>query len=217
MIITLGSIKGNQGKSTLAFMLSVIRSRRNRRRVLLVDADNQGNSASLTNLRLEQERPVNYTTIEALPGLALRQQIQQLTPNYDEIIIDCGCKDSENFRAALTVCNKLVVPVVPKILELWSVEELVPLIQEAKQVNKHLRALSFLNMAEGVGNDNNQAEQFLRQFEPTLMYLNKPLVRRKVWNDALATGNTVFEYRPKNTRAIAELRELFIAIYRQGK
>lgn len=218
MIITFGSIKGNQGKSVLAFTLSVLLSRHaGRRRVLLVDADTQNNSSSLTKLRTDQKQPVNYTTIEALPGLALRRQVQQLAPEYDEIIIDCGCKDSENFRAALTLSNKLVVPVVPKILELWSVQELVPLINEAKQVNAQLCAYTFLNMAESVGTDNSYAQQFLQQFQPTLMYLDTPIVRRKVWNDSLVEGNTVYEFRPKNVKAIAEVRELFKSIYRGRK
>ena len=215
MILVVGHTKGGVGKSLLAVNLAIARARQGRRKLLLVDADSQGTAMSFTQLRVQQTGRSDYTAV-ALTGTAIRTQVRQLAPNYAEVIIDCGGQDNGSFRAALTIANKLLVPVPPRTWEIWATEQLLPLIEEAQQINEGLRAYTVLNSADSQGQDNEQAAGLLREFEPTLTYLDTPLVRRKVWADALTLGQAVHEHKPRNEKAVAELVALVKMIYRKA-
>ncbi len=214
MILVVGHTKGGVGKSLLAVNLAIARAKRGQRKLLLVDGDSQGTAMSFTELRVQQTGRSDYTAV-ALIGNALRTQVRQLAPNYTDVIIDCGGQDNGSFRAALTISNKLLVPVPPRTWEIWATEQLIPLVLEAQQINEGLRAYTVLNAADPKSQDNDQAARLLRELEPTLTYLDMPLVRRKVWSDALTLGQAVHEHKPRNPKAVAELVALVKTIYRR--
>jgi chromosome partitioning protein len=57
--------------------------------VLLVDGDEQHTAITFTELRTDQLGMPGYTAV-SLQGAALRTQVRQLAPKYDDIIIDVG-------------------------------------------------------------------------------------------------------------------------------
>ncbi len=67
-------------------------------------------------------------------------------------------RDTASLRAALTVADLLIVPVLPATFDMWSLEPLDDLIQEAKQINSDLKVLELLNAADAQGRDNAEAE-----------------------------------------------------------
>lgn len=211
MIVTVGNTKGGVGKSTLAINLAIIRAMQGHRRVLLVDADEQGSSITFTELRSQAGR-TDYTAV-SLHGTAVRSQVRQLAPNYDDILIDVGGRDTGSFRAALTVTDRLIVPTQPRTLDIWAVEQVVTLISEAKEVNPTFRAFSVLNKADAQGKENAEAAEALREYSATLTYLDFPLVRRKVWADAIAQGKGVAEFTPQNQKAVGEINTLIAFVY----
>jgi chromosome partitioning protein len=101
MILTVGNIKGGVGKTTLALNVAIARANMGKD-VLLVDGDEQHTALTFTELRTEQLGSPGYTSV-SLHGAALRTQVLQLTPKYDDIIIDVGGRDTGSLRAALTV------------------------------------------------------------------------------------------------------------------
>jgi chromosome partitioning protein len=181
------------------------------RRVLLVDGDEQRSAMTVTELRA-QNGVTDYTAVSLL-GASLRSQVKQLASNYDDVIIDVGGRDTGSFRAALTVTDRVLVPTQPRTLDVWAMEQVVELVQEAQQINPKLRAFSVLNVADAQGKDNDQAAQALREYEPTITYLNAPLIRRKAWADAIAQGKGVNEYTPQNNKAVGELTTLIAFVY----
>ena len=215
MILVVGHTKGGVGKSSIAINLTVAAARHGRRKVLVVDGDQQATATGFTTLRA-QNGITDYTAV-SLSGAAIRTQVRLLAPNYRHVIIDCGGQNTASFRAALTVADKLLVPVPPRTWEFWATEQLLPLIVEAQEINPGLQAFSVLSLADPGNTDNDQVAKLLREFAPTLNYLDTPIVRRKAWSDAVAQGLAVHEFKPRNRKAVNELKALYKAIFRRGK
>jgi chromosome partitioning protein len=210
MILTIGNVKGGVGKTTLAVNFAIARAASSRD-VLLIDGDEQGTARTFTELRNELTGRTDYTAV-ALSGLALRSQVQKLAPKYEDIIIDVGGRDTGSFRAALTVSERLLVPVQPRTFDVWALDQVASLLSEARAINERLRAMSALNMADPRGQDNEEAAGVLAGQE-ALVYLPAAIVRRKAFPSATAQGKAVTEYTPRDTKAVGELLRLISFVY----
>lgn len=210
MILTVGNTKGGVGKTSIAVNIAIARASQGRD-TLLVDGDEQGTAASFTVLRTDQQAQPGYTAV-TLIGAALRTQVRQMTPKYDDIVIDCGGHDTGSFRAALTVTDKLLVPVQPRSFDVWALDQVAALVEEARTINGRLQPFLVLSIADPIGRDNAEAAEVLAQTDG-FYYLQTPIVRRKAWPNAAAAGLSVLECAPRDAKAIAELNALVSALY----
>ena len=213
MILTVGNIKGGVGKTTLAVNLAIARSLQGRD-VLLIDADSQRSALDFTNLRAAQLGQPGYTAV-ALDGADMRAQVRRLAPKYDEVIIDAGGRDSSSLRASLLVADVVLVPVLPRSLDLWAVEQTAALVKDARITNPGLEAVVVINAADAQGLDNDQAAEYIREEGRGLTLLGVTVGRRKAFANAIAAGRSVLEQPPreKDPKAVAELGELVAAVY----
>ena len=207
MILAVGNTKGGVGKTTLAVNLAILRALAGRD-VLLVDGDEQGTAASFTDLRAEQLGTPGYTAV-SLQGTAVRTQVRQMAGKYDDVLIDVGGRDTGSLRAALTVADRLLVPVQPRSFDVWAVERMAELVAEARALNERLEAFSVLNAADAQGRDNEEAAAALREV-PGIAYLPGPVVRRKAFPNAAAVGRSVLEQSQgqRDPKAAGELEAL---------
>lgn len=157
MIITLGGVKGGEGKSTLATNLTICRSSKGLD-VLLVDADKQRSASDFTLARKEtlKSGSTGYTAIQ-LRSTAVRDEVQRLASKYDDIIIDLGGRDTVEQRAAIAISQVYAIPVVPSSYDLWALEQVAFLIEEGRAFNGSVHALCFLNKSPSRGKDIEQA------------------------------------------------------------
>jgi chromosome partitioning protein len=214
MIIAVANVKGGAGKTTLATNLAIARAIAGRD-VLLIDADNQGSSADFTALRTEQLGNAGYAVARLL-GREVRSEVSKMRPKFDEIIIDVGGRDSEGLRAALTVADSVLIPVLPSSFDVWSFSSMVGLAREARVINPELRVLAVLNAADAQGSDNREARELLKETEG-VEALSCQLGRRKAYRNAAAQGRSVVDMTPKDPKAIEELTALVAAIYGASK
>jgi chromosome partitioning protein len=207
MITVVGGTKGGSGKSTIATNLAVMLSAAGRD-VLLVDADDQETSTDFTNLR-NTTRPggAGYTCV-SLTGVAVMTEIKRLAPKYQEIIVDTGGRDTASQRAALAVCDTYLIPFVPRSFDIWTLDKVAGLIEEARTVNQTFQARAFLNRADSRGPDNDSAAELIRT-KDAIELLPAILVGRKAFGNAQAVGKAVTEIRPKDAQAIEEIGILF--------
>jgi chromosome partitioning protein len=211
MIVLLAQTKGGVGKSTLAINLAIERSRAGRD-VLLVDADEQGTAMDFTALRTEALGSPGYTAV-SLAGPAVRTQVLQLQPKYEDIIIDAGGRDTTGLRAALTVADVAIVPFKPRTFDLWVVDKVVSLITEAGQYRiSPLQAWAILNFADSGGADNAAASAALSG-NGVLSYLDCPIGRRKAFSHAAAEGRGVRELKRQDPKASAEIAAVVAAVF----
>lgn len=208
MIIAVTHIKGGVGKSSIAINLAFMRSMRSipRDRVLLVDADKQGTVSDWVQHRQASERDTPWSTIK-LTGANIKSEVSKLSSNYDTVIIDVGGTDSHSMRAALLVADIALIPCPPRSFDLWSMDQLIELIDSARKWNPDLKAKAFINFGDTRSDDNTSAKELIRGFSGIEM-LSSVISNRKTFVNSSARGNVLSEERPPQMKAMEELRAL---------
>jgi chromosome partitioning protein len=210
MILTVGNTKGGVGKSTLALNLAIARSIEGRR-VWLVDGDRQGTATTAMAFR-SQAGQLPFIESTAFPdGTTLHAEVTRRRSEFDDVVIDAGGRDSTALRAALVLSDVLLVPFAPRSLDLWALQDMTTLIDEARALHPGLRALAVLNGADVAGTDNEDAAQALVSY-PQLTYVPSPVRRRKSFANAAGMGLSVLEAKPKDVKAIAEVKALLAIV-----
>lgn len=213
MILVCGGIKGGVGKSTVATTLAVMRASHGYD-VLLVDADDQQTATDFTLVRNEARDRfggAGYTAVQ-LKGGAVRSDTLRLITKYDDAIVDVGGRDTASQRAALSIATIYLVPFLPASFDVWTLEKVGELIEEATAFNPDLKAYCFLNRADFRGSDNAEAAAIASEFAQ-LTYLDTPWGNRKAFRNAAARGMAVTELTPADPKAIAEATGLYRALY----
>lgn len=211
MIITIGAIKGGCGKSLIATNLTVVRSQQGKK-VLLIDGDEQGTAGDWSDHRTGLGINTPWTAIR-LRSNAVRTEVLKLKENYDDIIIDCGGRDTTSLRAALMVSDIFVVPFQPKSFDIWTATKVSDLVQEACILNSKLKTYAFINCAISRGTDNNDAKKILEQI-PGIILLPQTIGMRKSFSNATSEGLSVIELKT-DKKAVFEINALCNAIFEE--
>lgn len=212
MILVVGNTKGGVGKSMLATNIAAVLAGQGRD-VLLIDGDEQASASTFAELRADRGGVPAFTTIQ-LQGAAIRQQMRQLKEKYDEVVIDCGGRDTGSLRAALTVGDAILIPFGPRSVDLWAGPQIAALVAEAREINDGLRACSILNCADAQGRDNDDALDALRALDG-VETLTMTVGRRKAFPNGFSEGISVAEQTPKDAKACDELMGVVRALYTQ--
>lgn len=208
MIIAIGNTKGGVGKTTLAVQLAVTRALAGRE-VWLVDGDRQGTAAAAIAARGEANRQPGIACAQYPEGPALRAQVQQQRQKWDDIVIDVGGRDSTALRAALILADVLVVPFAPRSYDVWALEDMAALVEEARSVRDGLHAFAVMNLADPGEHSADNADAAAAVAEVTqFQYLPTPIRRRKAFSNAGGAGLSVAELSPRDPKAIAEIDAL---------
>lgn len=209
MILVCGGIKGGVGKTTMATNMAVLLSSQGRD-VLLVDADEQETASDFTMVRnetLAASGGAGYTAVK-LHGAAVRTDTLRLAEKYDDVVIDVGGRDTAGQRAALSIADIYAIPFLPASFDVWTLEKVSVLIEEARPFNENLRTVCFINRADSRGQDNVEAAEIAREI-PGLTYLDLPLGNRKAFRSAAAQGLGVIELKPADPKAVSEIMALY--------
>ncbi len=209
MILCIGGIKGGIGKSLIATNLVVLRYLA-RKNLLLIDADEQATSSDWNDHRIGLGVKTPWTTIR-LKGSSVRTEVQKLKQNYDDVIIDCGGRDTSSLRAALIVSDVFLVPFQPKSFDIWTANKVSDLVEEAKSLNDKLVSYMFINCAGTRGSDNDDAKSILSKI-PGLTLLPVTVALRKSFSNATAEGLGVVELN-NDKKAINEIKALHDAVF----
>jgi len=213
MIVTIGNTKGGVGKTTIAVNLAIARALAGRD-VWLIDGDRQGTAQMAISIRAEAGHSPGIACATYPDGPTLRAQVQQQGGKFDDIIIDAGGRDSTALRAALVLSDVLLVPFQPRSYDVWALNDIAALVDEARSVRDGLRAFAVLNCADPGEHSTDNAEAAAAVAEvPQFEYLPTPLRRRKAFANAAGAGLCVLELKPQDSKASDELNVLVSALF----
>lgn len=140
--------------------------------------------------------------------------MQQQAAKFDDIIIDAGGRDSTALRAALVLSDVLLVPFQPRSYDVWALNDIAGLVNEARSVREGLRAVAILNCANpsDTSTDNIEAAAAVADV-PQFEYLATPIRRRKAFANAAGAGLSVLELKPADKKAADEIHALVGALF----
>lgn len=128
-IIALINQKGGCGKSTAAVHFIYWLATKQKKNVLLVDADAQQSSSTWLS---GMEKKIPHKVVQTPDDLL--DQIPELTNHYDQLIIDGPASLAEATRAILFRADLAIVPVQPTGVDLRSASDAIRLIKQAQSV-----------------------------------------------------------------------------------
>lgn len=219
MILALVSQKGGVGKSTLAISIAwELLSRR--RRVLIVDADQQGTATVTVQIAKENDRPA--PSVVAMGREMYRDdQLPAIARGFDDVVIDTPGKLGDIQKAALMVCDLALVPIGQTAADVWSLTSTVELLEEARIHHPQLQAAVVLTRQKPRTTLGKHAHVPLR--ESGLAVLKGQTTDRTAWQECLGAGLGVAQYSPKDKAAdelravVQEVLSLHTTTTRKGK
>ncbi len=208
MIVTVGNTKGGVGKTTIAVNLAIARALAGHD-VWLVDGDRQLTAQTAIGIRAENGHRPGIACACYPDGPLLRTQVLLQKEKYRDIVIDAGGRDSSALRAALVLSDVLLIPFQPRSYDVWALNDIAELVEDARSVRDGLRCFAVLNFADPGEHSRDNAEAAAAVADvPQLEYLATPLRRRKAYANAAGSGLSVLELKPQDLKASEEVKSL---------
>jgi len=190
MITVVGNLKGGSGKSTVAFNLAVWLAAHGER-VSAFDLDPQRTLTDVAEVRSDE----GYTPLFSLHygGADL---VGDLTSKSGEVIVDVGTADMEALKLALSVADRILIPVPPSQADIWSTQRFLTLISRVA-TEKSPQVCVFVNRADTHHSirESDEAEEALAELEGVTL-IKKRLHQRTAYRRSFSEGVGVFELVP---------------------
>ncbi|MFD2937820.1 ParA family partition ATPase [Spirosoma flavum] len=202
MIISVTSLKGGVGKSTIAQNLAVCFAH-SKYSVCIVDVDTNQSALRWSGLRDEDLPAVPVYGLT--DGMELSKNIKHLNQSHEIVIIDGTPSLSQVTSKIILLADLLIIPILPSGLDIWATEKFIERYRDAEQQKEETIPAYFLINQDQTTNLSREVKEVL---ETTgISVFNSSLRNRIAYREAVIKGVGVFEY--KDEKAKAEMVELF--------
>ena len=204
MITVVGNLKGGTGKSTVTFNLAVWLAL-NDHKVRLFDLDPQATLSDVGDIREEDEYEPVISINNSLDGFKQSKK--------EEVLIDIGTADTEAMTQAISLTDRIIVPVPPSQADIWSTQRFIKMVLDIRGKNNMPQMLGFVNRADthkGV-RETGEAEDALKIL-PHIDLIGTRLYQRTTYRRSFSEGLAVFELEPKG-KAAAEVNKFASMVY----
>ncbi len=197
MITVIGNLKGGAGKSTVAFNMGIWLSMAGES-VVAYDLDPQMTLTDVITVRNEEGFLPSFPVY--LPDKQLTQKLQS---HSGEVLVDVGSANLEGMRAALSLADRVIVPVPPSQADIWSTQRFLRIIEEATGGSNTVEVLGFINRADThhAIRESDEAAEALSVM-PGIELIKKRLAQRTSFRRSFSEGLAVFELEPRGKASI---------------
>jgi chromosome partitioning protein len=205
VITVVGNFKGGTGKSTVAFNLAIWLSYQGKK-TAAVDLDPQG---SLTDVMYVREE------MEYSPIIPVFQELTKKTAKeWDEVIVDVGVADLPAMEKAMSMADRIIIPVAPSQADVWSTQRFMDLVR--KNCKQDAIVMGLINRADTHPKvtETEEAMEALSMINGLKMQKSY-LYQRTAYRRAFSEGLAVFEMMPAN-KAAGEVWRLSRSLFSAG-
>jgi chromosome partitioning protein len=212
MILLIGGEKGGTGKTTLCTNLAAIRASSGID-VLIVDADKQASAMAWSIARNASGLVRRVPCIQKF-GINLPEEVLDIQTKHQDIIIDAGGRDWIELRAAMSVADRMYIPLQASQFDVWTLEAMDSLLRKNREINRKLQAFVIINRASTNPSVSEalDAAEAIKDFEN--FELSKNLIRERIsFRKAARSGLSVCELKPQDSRAIQEIQSFALEVF----
>ena len=195
MITVIGNLKGGAGKSTVSFNLGVWLAMTGRN-VVAYDLDPQMTLHDVMTIRAEEGYEPLFPVY--LPDLQLEQK---LVSHNDEVLVDVGSANIDGMKTALSLADRVLIPVPPSQADIWSTQRFIRLVKSVERETPP-DIIGFINRGDThhAVRETNEAAAALVSL-PDIRYIKPRLSQRTVFRRSFSEGLAVFELESKGKGA----------------
>jgi chromosome partitioning protein len=203
MIISVTSLKGGVGKSTITQNLAVCFAHSGYK-VCIADADANQSALRWSSLRDEENLPL--IPAFGTPEKTLSSNIKRLNDDYEIVLVD-GTPSLDRVTSKIILLADLVlVPILPSGLDIWATEQFLERLADAReQKESAIPAYFLLNQFQSNLNLNKEFREVLN--DTGIPVLDSVLRTRVAYREAVIKGLGVYEF--KDEKAKSEFIELY--------
>lgn len=190
MIISITSLKGGVGKSTITQNLSVCFAHMGYS-TCIVDADTNQSSLKWAGLR-DDKLPLIFVSGQNEES-SLSKNVKALNEKYDIVLIDGTPSLSKTTSKILLLADLVLIPILPSGLDIWATEIFLERLKDAvEQKEKEIPAYFILNQHDDrMSLDKDTREALVDVADIGL--LQTALKTRRPYRRAVIEGKGVFE------------------------
>ena len=208
MITVIANLKGGSGKSTVTFNLGLWLQMKGQP-VIAYDLDPQQTLTDVAEVRREE----GYA-----PPLQVNQPRDSLLddmkyhPKKTQVLVDVGASNMDAMKQALSVANRIIIPVPPSQPDVWATQRFLTIVNELENNNTPEMRV-FVNRADThrAIRESDETEEVLEQL-PGVELIPQRLYQRTVYRRSLSEGMSIFEIS-KRSKAVDEFNRLAGILY----
>ncbi len=194
MIISITSLKGGVGKSTLSQNLAVCLAHIGYK-VAIIDTDTNASSVHWSGLRPDSLPSVAVFGIS--DSEALSKNAKKLVQDYDIVLIDGTPSLSRLVSTIILLGDMVLIPIKPSALDVWATEKFIEKYDQASVI-KDVKAYFILNQYDANLSFNRDSKEVLSDLD--IPILKSTLKTRVAYVEAVVQGLGVYEYKDKKAR-----------------